>query len=115
MPVSGPVSRTVTIASGQSLSAEVDMEEFSGSFVIVMPAAWTTANLTFQAASASGGTFQDVYDDAGTEVSVTVAASRTIGVNKPALAPFRYLKFRSGTSGSAVTQAAQRVLTLLAE
>ena len=95
----------VTIADLASLSGEVDLE---GAVLvgIAMPAAWTAANLTFQAASATGGTFQDVYDDAGGEVTVIAAVSRAIGVDVAAgaLAPFRYIKVRSGTTGTPVVQ-----------
>lgn len=106
--------KTVTIANGASLSGEVDLEGFA-LVGIIMPAAWTAAVLTFAAASGSGGTFNPVYDDAGVEVSAQAAAARSIGVDSAAvaLASFRFLKVRSGTSGAAVNQDADRTITLV--
>jgi len=104
---------TATIANGASLSGEVDL---GGAAIlgIHMPAAWTAAVLTFQAAPASGGTFADVYDDLGNEVTLTVDTSRAVGVDlkSGALAPYRFIKIRSGTSAAAVAQGAERALTL---
>ena len=106
--------KTAVIAIDTSLSAEVDLEGFRLAG-IVMPAAWTAANLTFQVATATGGTFQDLYDDAGNEVTVTAAVSRSHGIDLLAgvLAPWRFLKIRSGTSGVAVNQAAARTISLV--
>lgn len=84
-------------------------------FAIEMSAAWTAANLTMQSCSVSGGTFSNVVDDTGAEVSIPVAAGKTIPVivNALALAPLHYVKFRSGTSAVPVQQAAERTLTLI--
>ncbi len=98
---------TATIASGASLSDALDL---GGTMVtgIIMPSAWTAANLTFQV-SMNGGSndFQNLYDDS-TEVTVTAAASRNIRLNGDLWRNFRYLKIRSGTSGAAVNQGASR-------
>jgi hypothetical protein len=104
----------VSIAESGSLSGEVDLRGYELDAVL-MPAAWTAANLTFQAAEASGGTFRDVHDDTGTEVTVTAAAARAIpiGTVTKRLNGLQFLKVRSGTSGSAVTQSAARTLTLM--
>lgn len=106
-------TKTATIAINASLSGEVDLEGFT-LVSIIMPAAWTAANLTFQASDVTGGTFQDVYDDQGVEVTVQAAASRSIGIDllAGALAGFRFIKIRSGTTGTPVNQAAARTLTL---
>jgi len=108
-----PTTRNVTILNGQSLSDVLDMEGYSA-WAIEMPAAWTVANLTFQAAASFAGTYNNVHDDAGAEVTVTAAAARAIGLDaaKNELAAYRFLKIRSGTSGVAVNQAADRVLTI---
>lgn len=103
-----------TIAASASVSGEVDI----GGATIVgihMPADWDAANLTFQAAHETGGTYWDVYDDAGTEVSVTAAADRAIGCDAKALelSAWRYIKIRSGTTGTPVTQTAARTLVLV--
>ena len=112
--LSGASTLTATIAINASLSGEVDLGSYRLAG-IVMPAAWTAANLTFQVASATGGTFQDLYDDGGNEVTVTAAVSRSLGLDLLAgtLAPWRFIKIRSGTSGVAVNQAAARTITLV--
>jgi hypothetical protein len=52
---------------------------------IDMPADWDAANLTFQASYNTGGTFDDLYDQYGTETSVTAAADRYIPSTTPPL------------------------------
>lgn len=101
----------VTIASGQSLSAAIDL---AGTTMLglLMPASWTTANLTLQA-SADGVTFADVYTEAGSEKTLTAAASRFILLEPADFTGVRFLKLRSGTSAAAVNQGADRSITLL--
>lgn len=112
LPVGGGFRTiTATISGGGSLSAEVDLNGHN-IVGIYMPGTWQTANLTFQASNATGGTFYDVYDSAGNELVVTAAASRVI-VDVPELAPIRFLKVRSGTTGTPVVQAANRNIILL--
>ena len=108
-------SRTATIASGAAVSDEAIINDY---FVtgIHMPADWTAANLTFQAASEPGGTFYDVYDSDGTELAVTAAEDRSIGLTSAesaVLSGFRVIKVRSGTSASPVNQAAARSVVLI--
>ena len=57
--VSGYTTRTATIANGQSLSGEVDLEGYAVA-AISMPATWTAADITFAVATATGGTFISV-------------------------------------------------------
>lgn len=102
---------TVTIANGASLSGAVDLGT-SRLARIVMPASWTTANLTFQT-SYDGTTYSNLYDSVGNEYTVTAAASRSILVDLKDFIAVRYLKVRSGTSGSAVNQAAARDIVLV--
>ncbi len=100
----------VVIANGASLSSAVQIRAGLLS-VIEMPAAWTAANLTFQS-SGDGTNYMNVYDDAGTEVTVTADASRRIQLSPSDWAGIQYLKVRSGTSAVAVNQAAERTLYL---
>lgn len=111
---SGYTIKTTTIANGASLSGEVDLEGYS-LVGIIMPAAWTAADLTFQAATTTEGTFCDVYDNSGVEVSTDADASRAIGTDGVALAlaPFRFVKLRSGTTGTPVNQGAERTISLV--
>ncbi len=105
-----------TIANGASLSDTVKLMSES-ILAIEMPAAWTAANLTFQAASdsddATAATFNNVYDEAGVEYTVTAAASRYIMLDPSYFLGAKWVKVRSGTSGAAVNQGAQRVIGLV--
>lgn len=106
---------TATIADSASLSDEFSLGTFKH-LAIALPAGWTTASMTFQCASATGGTFQNLYDDAGAEVTIaSTAASLTVAVDllKNALASCVYLKIRSGTSGSPTSQAGGDVITFV--
>jgi len=100
------------IANGASLSGSV---RIGGHRIVAieMPAGWTAAALTFQG-SLDGDTFNNFYDEAGAEISITVAASRFIGLDAAALelSGVEYLKVRSGTSGAPVNQGAERTILL---
>jgi hypothetical protein len=114
------IVKKVTIANGASLSDAVDMSGLQ-LVAIQMPSGWTTANLTFQAGvivSQDGKntiTYGNVLDDGGTEVVVTAAANSFITIRPTVAAALRgikSLKVRSGTSGTPVSQAAARIITL---
>lgn len=107
-------TKTVTILTGATgLSNVIDLDGYT-IFALEMPATWIAANITMQACSTATGTFLDVYDDAGNEVTIVAAASRfiTVNTNMLNLAPLRFVKFRSGTSASPVNQTATRTITL---
>jgi hypothetical protein len=104
------VVTTVTISNGQSLSPAIDLGT-ARLARIGMPASWTTANLTFQS-STDNVTYRDLYDAYGNEYTVQAAAGRSILINLADFLSIRYLKIRSGTSGTSVNQSADRVLTL---
>lgn len=103
---------TATISNGTALSASVDLS--AGRLGrIVIPAAWTTANITFQTSS-DGTNFSNLYDSVGNEYTVTVAGPSTaIIIPLSDFLSVRYLKIRSGTSGTPINQAADRSLTLV--
>lgn len=98
------VTRTATIAAGASLS---DAIEIDGSALvgIVMPATWTAANLTVQM-SHNDSTFNNVYDEVGTEKAIVVSTSRYILLNPADYIGCNSLKVRSGTAGTPVNQVA---------
>lgn len=101
----------VTIESGESLSAEYRLNGWKIARIL-MPDAWTTAALTFQE-SYDGNTFRDVYNS-GSEVSLAVGANQSVNLDGATLLPaIKYLKVRSGTSGTPVTQGAERVITFI--
>lgn len=99
-----------TIANGASLSGAVTPP--AGYFLagVQMPAAWTAAGLSFQAA-ADGTTFADVFTSAGVEVTVTSLVSQFITIVPTIFAPV--IKVRSGTTGTPVAQGAGRTLMLI--
>lgn len=109
----GQATFPATIANGQSLSDAIDLGE-RRAVRIVMPAGWTAAALTFQS-SYDGTTFNDLYDESGNEVSYTVAAGRSVRLPVGDWLGVRYLKIRSGSSGTPVNQGAARSLVVVAQ
>lgn len=107
------VETTVTIASGSALSNEIDL---GGTTLcgLILPSAWTTAGIGIKAASQAGGTFVPVYNDAGTFVSITAAASTCILLNAADFASVQHIKLWSQNGSSVdVNQAADRIITIL--
>jgi hypothetical protein len=104
---------SATIANGAALSAPVCV----GSKVLcalIMPAAWTAADLTFQVNYDNGTTWGDLHDGDGNEIRIPAPAAAENRALDPSLfASCMFLKVRSGTSGTPVNQAAARTLTLV--
>lgn len=100
----------ITIANGASLSTALDLGEGRVAF-LVMPAAWTAADISFQV-SADGAAFVDLFKPDGTEYTLTVAASRAILLPLADFLGIRHIKIRSGKTGAAVNQAADRAMKL---
>jgi hypothetical protein len=106
----------ITIASGTSLSAAIGL----GAKVlhaIVMPAAWTAADLTFQV-SIDGTSFVELIDETGNPqggvpMDFAAQASQFIAVNPMVFRTANLIKVRSGTSALPVNQGADRILTLI--
>jgi len=106
---------TATIPAGGSVSPAVDLH--GGKIVAIQlgGTAWDAAGITFQA-SADNVTYNDVYDESGNEVALTVDASRYIVFDSVEnLRGVRYLKVRSGTTGTPVNQTAATAVTLVVE
>lgn len=104
---------TVTIADGQSLSAAT--AALGGKTVIgaIVPAAnWTAAKLSFQG-SVDGTVFADVYGATAEYETPELAAGDAAALNPDAMAPWRYVKVRSGTSAAVVAQAGGDTITLV--
>jgi len=111
-PYAEPVIETGVIEATESLSAAITLDPAHYAFGIGLPAVWTAADLTFQV-SHDGATWKNLYDDEGNEVTVSAAAARMVRLYPEEWAAFKYLKIRSGTSGSPVAQAADRTLIIL--
>ena len=103
---------SVTIANGASLSNTIDTLGFP-LVGILMPAAWTAADITLKAAPDAAANVASVYDEAGTEINLKGAASQLIAIPLTKLTGLRYVQVRSGTAALAVNQAANRVLGLV--
>jgi len=112
MSIIGAKEVTATIAGSESLS---DAVELGGHSVlrIAMPAAWTAADLTFQVSDDGGTTFRNVYWDWGPEMALAADAAMTIELSPfVRLSHINQLKVRSGTAGTPVAQAAERLIVL---
>ena len=107
----GLIAQYAVIASGTSLSELVTLKSHALN-AIIMPAVWTAASITIQA-SIDGTNFFNVYTAAGAEYTITTAASRYITIPASDLTSVKYLYFRSGTSGTPVSQAQDSKLTIL--
>lgn len=104
---------TATIANNASLSDAIDLQGCRA-VAIRMPASWTTAVLTFQG-SEDDSNYADVYTSGGTELQCAAAASRWIILEPQHFLGIRYLKIRSGTSGTPVNQGGARSLVVVAQ
>jgi hypothetical protein len=107
----GLTPQTVTIANGTALSPAVGLYPFA-LHGILMPAAWTAADLTFQV-SVDGATFGEMTDVSGNAVDYKAAAGVYIPIDPTLWRAIGLIKVRSGTAGVPVAQAADRVLTLM--
>lgn len=101
-----------TIANGQSLSGAVNLGGLR-LFGIVMPAAWTAANLTYQMSHDSGVTWINMYDVNGSELTATAGTSRFIAIDPANFAAVPMIKIRSGTAATPVNQGADRAVQLI--
>jgi hypothetical protein len=103
----------VTIPNGTSLSGAVNLGAKT-LCAITVPISWSaTPSLSFQVSEDGGVTWGNLYDSTGTEVTVTAAAGQRISISSGVFASVDLLKVRSGTSGTPVTQLADRVLTIV--
>jgi hypothetical protein len=110
----------VTIPNGTALGGEVQTgaKRIVG---VIMPAAWTAADITIQALAAEPSalpkvqTWAEVVDSAGNNVTITGPAAGeyvALADTLPLVALGR-IRLRSGTLALAVNQAAERVLFLI--
>ena len=103
----------VTIANGASLSGEVNIDRLT-IVGIQFPAATEGTAVTFQSLNSDGTTFSNVYDQGGTEVSITVAADRYVTIADNRLTGLGRIKVRTGTAGAPTNQSgANAVLGLV--
>lgn len=102
---------TTTIASGSSLSAVIEANS-RPLLAFVIPSGWTDADLTFQV-SLDGLTYAELIGEDGNAITLEARAGQVTRLADPSQwEGWPYLKVRSGTSGSPVTQAATRTITV---
>jgi hypothetical protein len=100
--ISGP-----KIVAGQSLSDVLDCSA-APPVRISMPAAWTPAHLTFQLSS-DGIVFENLLDASGKEIRVNVVPGSVVRLGSQFVTAAVFLKFRSGSAGVPIVQAADRI------
>lgn len=108
--VRGYTTKTATIPQGAGNTAEIDLEGFT-LVAIVIPEAWTSSNLSLEAASATGGTFYPVHDSGGSAVSLTVGTGNKIVVptyDQDIFGALRFIRLVATAN-----QASARTLTLI--
>ena len=107
---------TVTIPADGSMS---DAFYIEGLFLLgfVMPSGWNAADMSVQASMDVGipSNWLNVFDTVGNEWVATTAASRfcLLRTDRPWLGGMRWLKLRSGVTGSPVNQDADRIITVI--
>jgi len=105
---SRPVTETVTIAAGGSISTVLDKSHHNH-MAIFIPANWTTAPITFLGCETYDGTFNQVVSATDvSEVNIpNVAASKVIVLDTEfleAMIAIPFVKLRSGTLITPVNQ-----------
>lgn len=106
---------SAAIASGQSLSPEVDIGGWT-LVGIVVPAAWTTAGISFQASADGGATFGELQTIAAVAFAISSITGGTqvyIAIDPTTLRGVRSLKVRSGTAAAPVSQGSSVTLSLV--
>ena len=103
----------VTIAEDASLSESIDLKHYA-LIGVLMPSGWTDS-LTFQVGFSINGTIQyfDVYDNDGNEIVAVGGSSRFVRIYPTELPAVKYLKVRTGTSGTPIAQGSNKTITLL--
>lgn len=111
-------SIAATIANGAALSDAIDMRKFAGGSILI-PSAWTAANLGFQFSDTEAGTYTWLEnDDDGVPVQITdVPTAQSVWKPIPAKAfgaPWMKLwsKHATAATETGVNQGAERTLTV---
>ncbi len=93
------VQNSAVIANGQTAS---DAIATNGSSLvgIQLPAAFTSTQITFEAATTESGTYQPMYNSAG-QVSYTVAQGQYIAIKPEDFYGVQFFKIVAGTSEAA--------------
>ena len=96
----------ISIASGDSLSAALDLGNYRVGAVWMPASVGTTTVITFAVSQTSGGTYQQLNDQFGQEYRLnSIVASGVRAVDTEIFRSFRYIKIRRGTASSPNTEA----------
>jgi len=101
-----PVAFVTSILAGESLSGAVDFGSWNHlGLAPVSP--WDSAVISLAVGMEEDGDFWPLVDTEGDEITITLTEGSAIGLPADvasALAPWRYVKFRSGTAASPIVQ-----------
>ncbi len=106
-----PKRFTATIAKNDNLSTAVTLGERKH-VGLIMPAAWDAADITFQV-SYDGVKYVNLYDKTGAEAVYKTDAGAGIQIGDFDLAPWKYIKIRSGTVAVPVNQTDEREIQVV--
>lgn len=105
----------VTIANGASISGEASAGLAGDIVGVIMPTAWTAADITFEGRLLDGTTYGQIIGTDGNPIKLTGPAANTVASflagTEPRLPGF--FKVRSGTTAVGVNQGGQRVLGVI--
>ena len=91
----------VAVAGGAQLTAEIDLGNNVSLEGVIVGASFEGTQIGFVVAEKAGGTFVNLYDEAGNRVLITVTSSRAYGFKEDVraqLAPWRYIKLETQTA-----------------
>lgn len=110
------IERTAIIAKGESQSTVIPKSGYKN-MLIIMPAAWSAADITFLVSNnPTTGFVKLVKASDETEITSKASASEAVnmdGTLKEALGACAYVKIRSGTSTVPVNQTSPRTLIVV--
>ncbi len=109
-PISEPFILEVTIPSGDAVSDAIHVAN-STPKAFHLPTI-DNSKLTFLG-SADGSTFYNVYDSTNSEVEEPATTGQLYLDAPDALRGVNYVKIRTGTSASPVSQSAERTITVV--
>lgn len=100
---------SVTISAATSITGIIDLGVNTKLIALEITSTWDAADITFQASS-DGVNFRDYYDSGGEIVYSAGTGNRIMAITPKDFAGIRYIKFRSGTTGTPVNQTANEIL-----
>jgi hypothetical protein len=104
----------VTILAGTTTSNNVYLGASLSIIGILSPPVWTTASMSFESSLNGITGWGSVIRFPGSAYNVGADINRLIAVTPTNMLPFMYVRLRSGTVNTPVTQVATRVVYLIA-